>query len=85
MQLYAGPPTWFAPHVTKLDDSVVLEWWHNERKITIDVHTDKIEYMRVWGDNIDTEMADGELPLDLSGAHELWDWLVANTGSNTHG
>lgn len=81
MQRHAGL-TWQAPYVTKLDDTVVLEWWHDERKITVDIQKGKIEYTRVWGADIDTEMSDGELSLDLQGANELWDWLVENTRPN---
>lgn len=62
------------PHVTaSVDGDVVLEWWVGSHKLTIYVSAERVDYVKVWGPDVDTEMVDGELKLaDLP---RLWTWL----------
>lgn len=55
---------------------VVFEWWYGDKKLTIYFGHEHIEYVKVWGDNIDEEMDDGTIA-DHSGFDELWRWLRA--------
>ena len=57
------PFEWLQPHVTKSPQGeIVLEWWGRSRKLTVYVSEQSRDYVKVWGKNMDTEMADGELP-----------------------
>lgn len=46
-------------HACEEDGHLVREWWVGERKLTLDVYPDRVEWMRVWGTNIFDEMSDG--------------------------
>lgn len=49
---------------------VVLEWWHDARKITVYASSDAYEILRVWGPDLDTEMDDTCRELD-----QAYGWL----------
>lgn len=68
---------WIAPHVSASPDGeVVLEWWNKDRKLTLYISTGIIEYIKVWGANIASEMEDGTFSLSEEDHFEaLWDWL----------
>jgi hypothetical protein len=68
---------WRKPLVTHGGDSLVtLEWWHGQRKLTIDIEFDhRISYTKVWGPDIYCEMDDG-FAVDLEPeVQALWAWL----------
>lgn len=53
----------------------VLEWWYYNHKLIVYITKKKIEYLKVWGTDIDTEMEDGVINTqdDLL---KLWKWLT---------
>lgn len=59
----------------------VLEWWKDDRKITIDVDEDGIALLRVWGGPVwgspgsRVGMEGYEVPRDLVGIETHWAWL----------
>jgi len=66
---------WDAPNVTGgSEGEVVLEWWHGTKKLTIYIAPARIDYVKVWGTDIDHEMEDGELTT-YSVFLSLWEWL----------
>lgn len=67
---------WDAPNVTASSlGEVVLEWWNHERKLTLYVDKEQTQYVKVWGEDIDTEMDDGLL-VETAIAPTL-EWLEA--------
>ncbi|MGH2516961.1 MAG: hypothetical protein ACRDHP_15015 [Ktedonobacterales bacterium] len=69
--------TWIDPNLTGgSEGEVVFEWWSGKKKLTIYVTADSVEYVRVWGLNIDTEMADGSA-VPFGTCQALWLWLTA--------
>lgn len=69
---------WVEPHVSCSEDgTVVLEWWAaGGKKLTLYVYESWIEYVKVWGANIDIEMEDGKLSGGVRFS-DLWSWLSA--------
>lgn len=59
-----------------IDNEIVLEWWHKEKKITIYVCTNSIDYIKVWGADMDNEMEDGSISLNENELTSLWKWLT---------
>lgn len=67
---------WDAPNVTASSlGEVVLEWWNHEKKLTLYVDEEQTQYVKVWGEDIDTEMDDGLL-VEIAIAPTL-EWLEA--------
>jgi hypothetical protein len=52
----------------------VIEWWHGDRKLTVYLDDDKIDYLKVWGPDVHSQMQEGELDSDER-LRELWAWL----------
>lgn len=80
-QLYsvalASQYPWLEPNITaSADGEVVFEWWHQHRKLTVYVSGDGAMCVRVWGSNIDTEMAEGDISA-TSDQQASWLWLLA--------
>lgn len=65
---------WAPPHVSVSENEVILEWWKDELKLSLYVGEQSIEFIRVWGTNIDNEMNSGVLWQDSDFA-SLWHWL----------
>lgn len=64
---------WIDPNVTASPHGeVVLEWWNNEKKLTIYVNEKLSEYVKVWGPDIDEEMEDGVLSDDQTANMLIW-------------
>lgn len=65
---------WLNPHVSSSEDGeVVFEWWKDSHKLTIYVGPDSAEFLKIWGPNMATQMADGAL---LGAQFQgLWLWL----------
>ncbi len=66
---------WSEPHISMSPwDEAVMEWWNRDRKITLYFQPDgKVQYIKVWGPDIDTEMEEGML--DEPGFDALWQWI----------
>lgn len=54
---------------------VLLEWWHNSRKLDFDILGSNIDYMKVWGADIDDEMEDGSVAIIEYDLISLWKWI----------
>ncbi len=68
---------WTAPHITPSDaGEVVFEWWRGQRKITLYFGEGVVEFIKVWGPNIGTQMDSGELTTSQAFG-SLWIWLGA--------
>ena len=65
---------WIDPRAG-LDESgdVVLEWWRDDRKLTIYVQPDSVEYIKSWGPDIENQMESGLL--GETAFAKLWEWL----------
>lgn len=68
---------WHEPLMNiSINDEIVLEWWHKNKKITIYVCEDTIDYIKVWGTDMENEMEDGIVNLyDRDNLINLWQWL----------
>jgi hypothetical protein len=56
---------------------ITLEWWHNSRSLTVYINSDNaIEYLKVWGTDITSDMEDGSVTL-LTDVISLLKWLHA--------
>ncbi len=60
-----------------INEEIVLEWWNREKKITIYVCLDSIDYIKVWGADMDNEMEDGSLSLNEGELKKLWMWIAS--------
>jgi hypothetical protein len=68
---------WLRPHVTaNVHGEVVFEWWRGPKKLTVYVSGETVEYVKVWGADIESEMAEGDASTDTS-RRRLWDWLTS--------
>ena len=66
---------WIKPNVTGgPDGGVVFEWWYGQRKLTIYVGEQNVEYLQVWGTDIDAKITDGDIE-SVSICRSLWMWL----------
>ena len=68
---------WYAPLLNiSCDNEIALEWWNQSKKITIYVSEESIDYIKVWGADMDNEMEDGSISLedDLT---DLWQWIAS--------
>ncbi|ELS34834.1 MULTISPECIES: hypothetical protein [Pseudanabaena] len=54
---------------------ILLEWWHNSKKLDFDILGSNIEYMKVWGADIDEEMEDGSVAINERDLISLWKWI----------
>lgn len=66
---------WITPHVGSDEcGDVSFEWWRGERKITLYITPDAVEYLKVWGIRMFSEMEDGTI--NSAGQWSaLWNWL----------
>jgi len=67
---------WIQPLINYVDQEVALEWWNANKKLTIYYSDSTIDYIRVWGPNIKSEMEDGEIINPFSFV-ALWQWLIS--------
>lgn len=65
---------WLEPNVTASPHGeVVLEWWNYTKKLTVYVNEDQLDFIKVWGPDIDHEMEDGQVSEENS--KHLLAWL----------
>jgi hypothetical protein len=62
-------------NVNEEEGEIVLEWWNKQKKLTIYVCSDTIDFIKVWGSDIDNEMEDGSISLN-NNIDFLWRWLI---------
>lgn len=67
---------WIDPHViADAHGSVVFEWWEGQKKLTIYASAKTVEYVKVWGPDIFSDMEDGEVG-GVEDRRALWRWLT---------
>jgi hypothetical protein len=54
---------WTGPHVGCNErGQISLEWWNKQRTLTVFVRSaERVDFLKSWGANIETEMEDGEV------------------------
>ena len=57
-----------------VENEIVFEWWCDNRKITLYISNNTIEYLKSWGASITDEMEDGEIHT-FEDTISLWHWL----------
>jgi len=68
---------WIEPNViADAEGNVVFEWWHGNKKLTVYIGSESAEYVQVWGMDIYSEMAEGDVE-SSSMQQKLWQWLVS--------
>jgi len=68
---------WREPLVNlSIDSEIVFEWWHENKKLTVYVLGNNVEYIKVWGTDIDNEMEDGSVTSSPA-LTDLWKWLIS--------
>jgi len=76
--LELAPSRWVEPNVTcGSDGEVVFEWVINQRKLTVYVIEESIDYVQVWGIDIDAKITDGSFK-SVADYQRLWVWLTSN-------
>jgi hypothetical protein len=66
---------WMRPLIgVSAEQEVSFEWWSSNRKLTIYFGPHGTEYIRVWGEDIDSEMDSGDLT-SSDDFRQLWNWL----------
>lgn len=75
--VYKAIPHYFKPLRTKLDleKGYSAEWWCGAHKLTIYLSSKTPEYLKVWGDDLDSEMESGTLN-SFQEFITLWSWLT---------
>jgi hypothetical protein len=71
----ANSIAWIDPHTTSDDAETVYEWWKGDRKLSAYISNGRVELIRVWGINIDTEMESIIDPAD-DALLKAWRWLL---------
>ncbi|WP_411726202.1 hypothetical protein [Methyloglobulus sp.] len=66
---------WLTPFTTSDEDgNITVEWHKGRHELHLEVMEDEVEYIKVWGINIESEMH-----LEILGKGNylsLWDWLL---------
>jgi hypothetical protein len=71
-----SPALWIRPHVVAdADGDVVFEWWNGRKKLTVYVTPNTVEYVKVEGPDIASDMEDGTVGVDRARL-DLWHWLL---------
>jgi predicted ATP-dependent endonuclease of OLD family len=76
---------WWREPLTHFSErrEIVFEWWHEQRKLTIYVASDRIDYIKVWGADMDNDMETGLIDLDNNQLTSIWSWLIKDEQTNT--
>ena len=65
---------WYFPFISSDEDGyITVEWYEEERELHLLIAENEVEYLQIWGTNIDTEMREGILSSD--DYLTLWEWL----------
>ena len=66
---------WLTPFISSDEDGdITVEWYEKGRQLHIQIGRNDMEYLQVWGTNIDTEMYEDFLTPD--DYLTLWEWLL---------
>ena len=57
------------------DGDIEVSWYHGKHELHMTINEVEMEYIKVWGIKIDTEM-DCDTLTDNNSFIELWDWLM---------
>jgi len=68
---------WSTPLINVSDDlDIVLEWWNKNKNLAFYINQSSIDYIKVWGADIDNEMEDGLIKSVHDGSiAKLWQWI----------
>ena len=67
--------SWLTPFISSDEDGHITVAWHKgEHELHLEISDDEVEYVTVWGINIDSEMDVGVLHIDYF--IPLWRWLL---------
>ncbi len=66
---------WWEPKITHRVGESVMEWWRENRKLTLYMSDDGLEALRSWGTNVHSEM-DESRGLTSNDLVPLWRWLL---------
>jgi hypothetical protein len=67
---------WITPNVTSsADGEVVFGWSYDQRRLTVYVHEQEIDYLQVWSNDTKAKMTDGYIE-SINDAQQLWQWLL---------
>ena len=68
---------WITPNVSASPDGeVVFEWRYAKKKLTIYVGDQSMDYVQVWGVDIQSRITDGEIENNYK-LRSLWVWLIS--------
>jgi hypothetical protein len=67
---------WHNPLINIIDSEIIFEWWHDAKKMTIYSSDTSIEYIKVWGADMDHEMEEG-MAETTDQIESLWQWLAS--------
>jgi hypothetical protein len=66
---------WRTPHITSSEQGeIVCEWWRQSKKLTVYFGDDGVEFIKVWGTDIEKDMESGDLTSDWD-IVAVWRWL----------
>jgi len=65
------------PLVNVNGSETIFEWWRGSRKVTVYFTEKSIEFIKVWGPDIDSGMEEGMIETHEQ-AKELLEWLTHN-------
>jgi hypothetical protein len=66
--------SWLDPHIGLSENGqVVFEWWNRQKKLTIYVGREEIDYVSSWGPDMDEQMDAGPITGNFP---RLWKWLT---------
>ena len=68
---------WSSPMINVSDDlAVVIEWWNKNKNLAFYINQSSIDYIKVWGSDIDSDMEDGLINSVHDGSiAKLWQWI----------
>jgi|SRR5580765_4121437 len=67
---------WIKPNITASGNGeMVFGWRRGQRKLNVYVDEASIDYIQAWGNNINTEMTDGDIET-IDDMQRLWQWLL---------
>lgn len=68
---------WIEPHISADEDGdVVFEWRRNNKKLVVYVSPQAVEYLKIEGSAVDSDIADGTIETPKE-SRMLWRWLRA--------
>lgn len=74
---------WLTPNITASGDGdVVLGWRCGQRKLTVYVDGDDIDFVQVWGSDVKARIDDGDIE-GIDDMQSLWQWLLEANSENS--